>query len=55
MADIKTYTLREVEEILHLSRRTLYNYIKDGTLKAVKVGSYWRVTEDALKEMLDLK
>lgn len=54
MADIKTYTLEEVAEILHVTRRTLYNYIKAGKLEAVKVGKYWRVNEQSLKNLLKM-
>lgn len=49
MADIRVYTLDEVAEILKVTRRTLYNYIKAGTLHAVKMGKYWRVSEESLK------
>lgn len=53
MNDIKVYTLKEVEAILKVTQRTLYNYIKGGQLKAVKMGRQWRVTEDSLKEFLE--
>ena len=43
--EIKVYTLEEIAELLHITRRTLYSYVKEGKLKAVKVGKYWRVTE----------
>lgn len=52
MADIKVYTLEEIAELLHITRRTLYSYVKEGKLKAVKVGKYWRVTEKNLEEFL---
>lgn len=48
----KVYTLEELTELLHVTRRTLYNYIKAGTLKAVKIGKEWRVTEAALESFL---
>lgn len=50
--DIKVYTVPEIKEILHVSQRTIYNYITMGQLKAVKLGREWRVTEDALKDFL---
>lgn len=53
MADIKVYTLDEVAEILKTTKRTLYTYVKDGKLQAVKLGKYWRVTEDNLQSFLD--
>lgn len=52
MAELKTYTLTEVADILHITTRTLYSYIKAGKLKAVKVGRSWRVTEEALNGLL---
>ena len=52
MADIKVFTLDEVAEILKVTKRTLYNYVKEGKLPAVKMGKYWRVTEDSLQAFL---
>ena len=51
--DIKVYTLEEIAELLHITRRTLYTYVKEGKLKDVKVGKYWRVTEKNLQEFLE--
>lgn len=48
----KVYTLEELTELLHVTRRSLYNYIKDGKLKAVKIGREWRVTEETLEAFL---
>lgn len=50
--DIKNYSLIEVTEILQVTRRTLYTYIKEGKLKAVKVGREWRVPHSAIREFL---
>lgn len=50
---IKVYTLDEIAEILQVTRRTLYSYVKSGKLEAVKIGRYWRVKEDALKKFID--
>lgn len=52
MADIKVYTLDEVAEILHITKRTLYSYIKSGILHAVKVGKYWRVSAESLQDFI---
>ncbi len=48
--DIEVYTLEELTEILQVTKRTIYNWIKDGKLKAFKVGKCWRVTREALAE-----
>lgn len=52
MSEIKLYTIDEVVEILKVTRRTVYGYIKDGKLDAVKVGRYWRVRAEALEVFL---
>lgn len=46
------YTLDELAELLKVTKRTLYNYVRSGKLEAVKVGREWRVTEDQLKDFL---
>lgn len=48
----KVYTLDEAAEILKLTKRTLYNYIKAGSLKAVKMGKFWRVADDDLQRFI---
>ena len=52
MADIKVYTLDEVADILKVTKRTLYNSVKEGKLTAVKMGKYWRVSESNLQEFI---
>lgn len=52
MADIKVFTLDEVADILKVTKRTLYNYIKAGKLPAVKMGKYWRVSEESLQAFI---
>lgn len=53
MSDLKMYTLDEVADILKVTKRTLYNYVKSGSLPAVKVGKYWRVSEKNLQIFID--
>ena len=52
MADIRVYTLDEVSDIMKVTKRTLYSYIKSGTLRAVKMGKYWRVSEENLQSFI---
>jgi len=52
MGELKVYTIDELVNLLHVTRRSIYSYIKDGKLKAVKIGKYWRVTEKNLEEFL---
>ncbi len=51
--ELKIYSLKEVEEILQVTQRTLYNYIKEGKLKATKIGKHWRVSHEDLKEFIE--
>ena len=53
MTNLNTYTLEEVSKILKVTRRTIYNYIKNGDLKAVKIGKYWRVSEANLQDFIE--
>lgn len=53
MEEMKLYTLREVEQILKVTQRTLYTYIQEGTLKATKIGKYWRVKHADLMDFVD--
>lgn len=52
MGELKVYTIEEVVALLHVTRRSIYSYIKDGKLKAVKIGKYWRVTQENLEAFL---
>lgn len=52
MSKIKVYTLDEVAEILKVTKRTLYNYVKEGKLPAVKMGKYWRVSAESLQAFI---
>ena len=53
MADaMKVYTIEELETLLNVTRRTLYTYIKEGKLQAIKMGKYWRVRGDQLDAFL---
>ena len=53
MGELKVYALEEVCDILKVTKRTMYNYIKAGKLKAVKMGKYWRVTEENLRAFVE--
>lgn len=46
---MKAYTLKEMADILHLSVWTLRKYIKDGRLKARKIGTRYYTTSEEMK------
>lgn len=39
----KLFTIREAAEILRVSPMTVYRLIKDGEVRAIKVGWQWRI------------
>lgn len=47
------YTPKEVAQKLKMDLSTVYRWIREGELKAVKIGSLWRISETELKRFLD--
>lgn len=47
----KLYTLDEVARYLRVSERTLFRYIKNGKLRAYRIGQ-WRIGSRDLKKFL---
>ena len=45
-------TVQEVAGILRVHARTAYRLVTEGSIRAVKIGSQWRVPEQALLEFL---
>ncbi|MCM1567811.1 MAG: helix-turn-helix domain-containing protein [Dehalobacter sp.] len=46
------YTPQEVADKLKVNIRTLYRWIREGKLKAVKIGELWRISETELNKLL---
>ncbi len=46
------YSLAEVATILGVTRRSIYNYLEAGKIKAIKVGRVWRVNATDLQEIM---
>lgn len=51
--NIRVYSLKQVADIMGLTRQTIYNYVTAGKLKARKIGKEYRVKEEDLKEFID--
>lgn len=49
---MQVYNLKEVVKILELNIQTIRQYIKEGKLKASKIGTHYMVTDEAIKEFL---
>lgn len=50
---MKLYDLKEVEKLLNLNIQTVRKLIKEGKLKASKVGTHYIVTDEAIKDFLN--
>lgn len=55
MVELKLYTISEIAEILRVTERTIYNYIKEDELPAIKIGKHWRVRHEHLEQFLQRK
>lgn len=53
MTELKLYTISEIAEILRVTQRTIYTYIKEEELPAIKIGKHWRVRHEHLEYFLD--
>lgn len=46
-------TVKEVAELLRVHQRTAYRLITSGSIRAIKIGSQWRVPEQALMDFIN--
>lgn len=42
------YSPQDVADILHITIRTVYSYMKQGKLHAIKIGQYWHISQENL-------
>lgn len=50
----KLYKLSEVADYLNVTHQTIYNYIRNGKLKASKIGKEYRITESEVASLLGI-
>lgn len=50
--ETKLYSVQEVSDLLRVTRRTLYTYMKQGKIHATKIGKYWYISQEQLDEFL---
>lgn len=51
--ELRLYDLKELQEILHVSYRTLLKYVNSGALKGRKIGKEWRITQANLDAFIN--
>ena len=52
LATTTAYNLKEASEILHMNIQTIRKHIKNGKIKAQKVGNSYYVTDKTLTEYI---
>ncbi|MDD4110098.1 MAG: helix-turn-helix domain-containing protein [Clostridia bacterium] len=52
---MKIYTVQEIAEILGISRKTIQKYVRQGDIKAIRLGNQLRITEQAFMDFLESK
>jgi hypothetical protein len=53
--EIKMHRISDVIEITRLSHSTIYNRIRDGSLRTVKVCGARLITDEALRKLLKIE
>ncbi len=48
--DLKMYTVEEIAKKLKVSSHTIYEYIRDGKLRAKRFGKKYQITQDSLEK-----
>lgn len=49
----RAYTIKDIQEILHVSQPTAYNLVKKNLFRVVKVGRNIRISKKSFDEWLD--
>ena len=53
MEELRIYTVKEVADLLKVSKMTVSRYIKAGKLKSSKLGRMYRIADDDLRKFLE--
>lgn len=49
------FTLKEVLELLKVSRSTLYKFMEKGEIKGIKIGKVWRFRKEDIESFITRK
>lgn len=53
IGDLTLYSVDDLHEMLGISKMTLRAYLREGKIRARKLGVSWYVTEDAIREYFE--
>lgn len=51
--DKRTYTVDEIQDILSISKPSVYNLVKQGIFRSVRIGGSIRISKRSFDEWLD--
>lgn len=51
--ELQVYTLQETADILKCTKRAIYNWIKEGKIKASKIGRDYKITATEIKRVIE--
>lgn len=51
--ELDVYNVNDIAEALHITPRTVLNYLRSGRLKGAKIGGKWLVTRENLLELIN--
>jgi excisionase family DNA binding protein len=49
---LQAYTVEQVAKMLHIGRDKVYELLRTGQLRSIKIGKLRRITEDQLTEFI---
>lgn len=55
LMEFEYLTVEQVAKQMGVSEKTVRNYINRGDLQAYKLGTAWKITEEALKSFIESK
>lgn len=55
VGDTKSYTTKELMDMMGVTRVTIYNWMKNGWIMGFKVNGDWRFTEDQVEKIMRRK
>lgn len=53
IGNLTLYSVDDLHEMLGISKLTIRNYLREGKIRARKLGVSWYVTEEAIREYFD--
>ena len=43
---------KDLQDILHVGRNTIYGYLKDGMIRSIRIGGKYRIPKEYLRDFI---